>query len=176
VDTCRYDVHPSKLEYYTQPDVKKLLKSKFVTGQSQEQIMKNLLNMEDSDEEEGVSGKKGGKKAPVGKKGKKQEESDDEDEGDSDDSSDGEEEKKFNKDPSKKGQGEDLRKMREQERKRREEEEKLRAEKEKRMSMFLGESHGHYKMGVFVRIELKVKKQFSRALIPEYPVILCSLR
>lgn len=52
VDTNRYDVHPSKLEFYLQPDVKKLLKSKFVTGQSQEQIMKNLLNMSDSDEEE----------------------------------------------------------------------------------------------------------------------------
>lgn len=52
----------------------------------------------------------------------------------------------------------------------------MKAEKEKRMSMFLGESHGHFKMGVFVRIELQVKKTFSRALIPEYPVILCSLR
>ncbi len=36
VDTNRYDVHPSKLELYTRPDVKRLLKSKFVTGQSQE--------------------------------------------------------------------------------------------------------------------------------------------
>jgi hypothetical protein len=66
--------------------------------------------------------------------------------------------------------------MREVERKRREEEEKTKAEKEKRMSMFLGESHGHYKMGVFVRIELDIKKSFSRALVPEYPVVLCSLR
>lgn len=52
VDTNRYDVHPSKLEVYLQPTIKKLLKSKFVTGQSQEQIMKNLLNMSDSDEED----------------------------------------------------------------------------------------------------------------------------
>ena len=66
--------------------------------------------------------------------------------------------------------------MREVENKRREEEQKLKIEKEKRMSLFLGESHGHFKMGVFVRIELQVKKAFSRALIPEYPVILCSLR
>lgn len=36
VDTNRYDVHPSKLELYTDPDMKKLLKSKFVTGQSQD--------------------------------------------------------------------------------------------------------------------------------------------
>lgn len=66
--------------------------------------------------------------------------------------------------------------MREAERVRREEEEKAKVEKAKRMSMFLGESHGHYKMGVFVRIELQVQKKFSRALVPEYPVILCSLR
>lgn len=66
--------------------------------------------------------------------------------------------------------------MRETERKRREEEEKAKEDKKKRMSMFLGESHGHYKMGVFVRIEMQIQKKFSRALIPEYPVILCSLR
>lgn len=36
VDTNRYDVHPSKLLLYTQPDYKKLLKQKFVTGQSQD--------------------------------------------------------------------------------------------------------------------------------------------
>jgi DNA-binding response OmpR family regulator len=58
VDTNRYDVHPSKLELYTQPDMKKLLKSKFVTGQSQDQIMKNLLNMSDSDEDEEVADRK----------------------------------------------------------------------------------------------------------------------
>lgn len=51
VDSNRYDVHHSKLEHYTYPSVKKLLKSKFVTGQSQDQIMKNLLNMSDSDDE-----------------------------------------------------------------------------------------------------------------------------
>lgn len=31
-------------------------------------------------------------------------------------------------------------------------------------------------MGTFVRIELKIQKKFSRSLIPEYPVVLCSLR
>ena len=60
VDTNRYDVHPSKLEHFTHPDLKKLLKSKFVTGQSQDQIMKNLLNMDDSDDE--VADKKALKK------------------------------------------------------------------------------------------------------------------
>ena len=34
VDTNRYDVHPKKLDFYLDPSVKKLLKSKFVTGQS----------------------------------------------------------------------------------------------------------------------------------------------
>ena len=77
---------------------------------------------------------------------------------------------------NKKTHGEDLRAMREAERKRREEEEKSKAERLKQMSMFLGESHGHYKMGVFVRIELQIQKKFSRQLIPEYPVVLCSLR
>ena len=40
----------------------------------------------------------------------------------------------------------------------------------------MGESQGHYKMGVFVRIELQIQKKFSRMLVPEYPVILQSLR
>lgn len=66
--------------------------------------------------------------------------------------------------------------MREMEMKRREEEEKKKNEVEKRLSKFLGESHGHFKMGTFVRIELQVQKKFSRALIPEYPVVLCSLK
>lgn len=57
-----------------------------------------------------------------------------------------------------------------------EEDKKKKEEQEKKLSLFLGESHGHYKMGTFVRIELQVQKNFSRALIPEYPVILCSLR
>ena len=33
--------------------MKKALKAKFVTGQSQDQIVKNLLNMSDSDNDEG---------------------------------------------------------------------------------------------------------------------------
>jgi hypothetical protein len=32
MDCNRYDVHPSKLDKYLKPAVKKLLKSKFVTG------------------------------------------------------------------------------------------------------------------------------------------------
>ena len=75
VDTNRYDVHPSKLELYTDPDMKKLLKTKFVTGQSQDQIMKNLLNMSDSDEDEEVADRK------IKKLKKKTEEDSEEDDG-----------------------------------------------------------------------------------------------
>lgn len=37
-----------------------------------------------------------------------------------------------------------------------EEERKKKESQDKKVSLFLGESHGHYKMGVFVRIELHV--------------------
>lgn len=36
VDTNRYDVSPTKLEVFRSPALKKILKSKFVTGQSQD--------------------------------------------------------------------------------------------------------------------------------------------
>ena len=32
IDCNRFDVHPSKLEMYLDPQMKKLLKSKFITG------------------------------------------------------------------------------------------------------------------------------------------------
>ena len=168
VDTHRYDVHHSKLEIYLKTDVKKLLKSKFVTGQTQEQIMKNLLNMSDSDEEDDKKIKKMQKR----EKALKAEEGSEESEEDSDE----EIAKPKKTGVGRRGQGEDLRATREAERKRREEEEKKKADDKKRLSLFLGESHGHYKMGSFVRIELQVQKKFSRSLVPEYPVILCSLR
>jgi len=41
---------------------------------------------------------------------------------------------------------------------------------------FLGEKYGHFKCGTYLRIELKVDKQISRKLEPEYPVVLCSLK
>lgn len=104
VDTNRYDVHFSKLEIYLIPDVKRLLKSKFVTGQSQDQIMKNLLNMSDSDEEEDKKLTKKMKRAA-----KQEKEEGDEEE------SDGNEAEDKNKKPYK-GKGgageEDLRKQR----------------------------------------------------------------
>ena len=58
----------------------------------------------------------------------------------------------------------------------REEEKKIQEETQKRVQLFLGESYGHYKLGTFVRIELNVQKNFSRQMVPDYPVILCSLR
>ena len=43
-------------------------------------------------------------------------------------------------------------------------------------SQFLGEKFGHYKIGIYLRIELKVDKSISRKIEPEYPVVLCSLK
>jgi hypothetical protein len=43
-------------------------------------------------------------------------------------------------------------------------------------SQFLGEKFGHYKIGCYMRIELKVDKAISRKIEPEYPVVLCSLK
>ena len=50
-DTFRFDVNPLKLKRYIQKDFKKLLKKKFVTGQSKDKILENLINMSDSDNE-----------------------------------------------------------------------------------------------------------------------------
>jgi len=44
-------VNPKRLEIYQQNKMKKLLKKKFVTGQSKDKVLMNLLNMSDSDEE-----------------------------------------------------------------------------------------------------------------------------
>ncbi len=91
VDTNRYDVSERKLLKYLKPGVKKQLKQKFVTGQSSDQIMKNLLNMSDSDEE--VPDKKTQKQEkyakPAGTMKKKKKDED----AMSDDSSDNEEAK-----------------------------------------------------------------------------------
>ena len=87
--------------------------SKFVTGQSQDQIMKNLLNMSDSDEEEEAADRKI-------KKLKKQTKKDDEEsEGDSDE----EEPAIVNRGKKIQKDSEDIRKDREKERKRREDNE-----------------------------------------------------
>jgi ribosome biogenesis protein BMS1 len=128
--------------------------------------MKNLLNMSDSDEDEEAADRKI-------KKLKRQTKKDDEDsEGDSDE----EEPAIVNRGKKIQIDSEDIRKDREKEKKRRIDNEKKKQDQQKQVSLFLGESQGHYKMGVFVRIELQIQKKFSRMLVPEYPVILQSLR
>ena len=52
IDCNRYDVAPEKLTMYREKAVKRKLKSRFVTGQNSEQIVKNLLNMSDSEAED----------------------------------------------------------------------------------------------------------------------------
>lgn len=44
-------MNPSKLNLYSKPSFKKLLKKKFVTGISKDKVLENLLNMSDSDQE-----------------------------------------------------------------------------------------------------------------------------
>lgn len=51
IDSNRYDVNPTRLNRFRNAALKKHLKSRFVTGQTQDQIVKNLLNMSDSDGE-----------------------------------------------------------------------------------------------------------------------------
>lgn len=50
-DTFRYDINHLRLQRYQVPNYKKLLKKKFVTGQSKDKILENLINMSDSDDE-----------------------------------------------------------------------------------------------------------------------------
>jgi ribosome biogenesis protein BMS1 len=43
-------------------------------------------------------------------------------------------------------------------------------------SLFLGEKYGHYKIGTYMRIEVKIDKKVSRQLEPDFPITLCSLK
>ena len=52
IDCNRYYAAAEKLSMYKDPSVKRKLKSRFVTGQSSDQIVKNLLNMSDDEGEE----------------------------------------------------------------------------------------------------------------------------
>ena len=59
IDSNRYTAPKVKLEMFKRPTVKRLLKKRFVTGQTSDQIVKNLLNMSDSEDEAGLEdGKK----------------------------------------------------------------------------------------------------------------------
>jgi len=50
-DSSRYDVPPFKLVTFSEQAMKAKLKKRFVTGQSSDQIVKNLLNMSDDEEQ-----------------------------------------------------------------------------------------------------------------------------
>ena len=50
------------------------------------------------------------------------------------------------------------------------------SEEEIRKASFLGEKFGHYKIGTYVRVELKLNKEISRKLEPDFPIVLCSLK
>lgn len=152
IDCNRYDVGSSKLDIFRNPQLKKMLKSKFVTGQTQDQIVKNLLNMSDSDNEDKDIDKeqlrkieqndiKGDKKAKRKKRlendGKTLDESGSEAE-DSEEGSELEDGKKKEKvvehAPIKK------------------------TNDEIKKSQFLGEKFGHFKIGTYLRLEIKVDK------------------
>ena len=91
-------------------------------------------------------------------------------EDDSDDNAEGGEGLKQN-DDEKKGFNKRIRKTREEMMK-----EIKDKEENRRKQMFLGESHGHFKIGTFLRIDLSIEKGFSRQLTADYPVVLCALR
>ena len=50
------------------------------------------------------------------------------------------------------------------------------SDEEIRKAQFLGEKFGHYKIGTYVRVELKLNKEISRKLEPDFPIVLCSLK
>ena len=49
-------------------------------------------------------------------------------------------------------------------------------DEEIKKSGFLGEKFGHYKLGCYVRVEVKLDKGVSRRLEPEFPIVVCSLK
>ena len=181
VDTQRYDVAREKLAMYQRSSVKRKLKSKFVTGQSSDQIVQNLLNMSDSEGEQDIQKKREDKeqlrkieandhKVDKKEKRKKRMESNntkiENSDSDSEVESDAEE-----------GDG-----VEGDEKKKKEEEEDKghapvkKTDDELKRAQFLGEKFGHYKIGTYVRIELSLDKSISRKLEPDFPIVLCSLK
>lgn len=170
------------MEIFRSPALKKILKSKFVTGQSQDQIVKNLLNMSDSDNEKDEAAdidkeqlrrieqndiktnKKDKRKKRLENKGIKVNDSDSEvslQGGGSDNEESGDDEPtKKKKETEKTPEHAPLKKT----------------DEEIKKSQFLGEKFGHFKIGSYLRIELKLDKEISRKLEPDYPVVLCSLK
>lgn len=50
-ETNRFDGNPLRFKSFARPSTKRLLKKRFITGQTRDKIMDNLLNMSDSDGE-----------------------------------------------------------------------------------------------------------------------------
>ena len=156
---------------YKDPSVKKQLKSRFVTGQTSDQIVKNLLNMSES---EGEDDKKIDKEqlrkieendTKVDKKAKRRKRLEARDlkeaESGSEIEDEDEEKEEGDKKPESTVKGHaPLKKTPE----------------EIKKSQFLGEKYGHYKIGTYLRITIRLDKKVSRKLEPEYPIVLCSLK
>jgi len=181
IDSRRYDVAPEKLLMFKSGAVKRRLKLKFVTGQSSDQIVKNLLNMSDSEGEADADKRRADKeqlrkieandrKVDKRDKRKKRLEARDEKVEDSDDDSE----------ISSDGEGGEEGDGKKKEKKKAEEEKGhaplKKTDDELKKARFLGEKFGHYKIGTYVRIELNLDKDISRKLEPDFPIVLCSLR
>ena len=180
-DCNRYDVNPQKLRVFANANLKKALKAKFVTGQSQDQIVKNLLNMSDSDNEETSKidkeqlrkietndikvDKKAKRKKRLENMGIKVEDSGSEAESSSSENEKGSQSEEDGK--KKKTKKEEVLK---------EHAPLKKTDLEIKKSQFLGEKFGHFKIGSYLRIEVQIDKEISRKLEPEYPVVLCSLK
>ena len=52
----------------------------------------------------------------------------------------------------------------------------MRSKEQIKKSQFLGEKFGHYKIGAYLRITIRLDKTISRKLEPDYPIVLCSLK
>jgi len=52
----------------------------------------------------------------------------------------------------------------------------VKTQEELKRSAFLGEKFGHFKIGLYMRIEVELDKVISRRLEPDYPIVLCSLK
>ena len=185
IDTFRYDSNPAKLDRYKSRGFKRLLKKKFVTGQSKDKILENLLNMSDSDNEaetkEGTkldkdqlrrieeNDRKGSKadkkKKRLENKGIKVEDDSDDNSEDIDEGS-GDEDELLKVKKKKEDKPEEMADRKPAQK----------TQEELKKSLFLGEKYGHYKIGTYVQIEIQVEKKFSRMLEPDYPIVLCSLK
>lgn len=182
IDSNRFNVSKEKLGMFTRPAVKRKLKSKFVTGQSSDQIVKNLMNMSDSEGEQDAEKRREDKEqlrkiesndTKIDKKAKRKKrmEARNEKPGDSDSGSE------IESDEDEEGAEGDGTKTADQKKA----DEKGHAPMKKsddeiKKSRFLGEKFGHYKVGIYVRIELELDKGISRKLEPDFPIVLCSLR